>query len=257
MIRVVVIALLVILVGGFFAWHGELAGGKVDGTVPVPSNPEAAQGSGSVIAAGPAAWRSLIIPAVDPVQAPVRRARPECLRQVLQAAAPLGPMLDQTRPPSLRNEDMAEMIRIDPDQAVAVFQAMMDDETEGEVIRSWGPQHVGTSWAALPESLRSSTRDDLIRRSGNPVMPRLVRRECLLALARLGDHSSRGTIAGHWPRLMNPDDPDLDLLVRLVGLLHIVDHRTTIARWSNHPDIRVRGAVKEAVARIDGDPGGR
>jgi hypothetical protein len=76
----------------------------------------------------------------------------------------------------------------------------------------------------------------------------LPQREALLALSRLNDDISITTsieyIKAH---IYSDEDPELDNLVRVVGIMHLHEFDNRIYSLSGHKKIQVSGAAKEAI----------
>ncbi len=147
-----------------------------------------------------------------------------------------------------RNAEMEAMGKRCSDADVNELVRILESDAEGEIIASWGAQHLGLAWARMSPAQVVEAEKALDRSLLRSTPQHLPARESLLALARSNSAYARAAVE-RTVRLAIQDDnnPDLDNYIRVIGMLKLEQYESRLRRLSASANMFVAGPAKEAL----------
>jgi hypothetical protein len=154
--------------------------------------------------------------------------------------------------PELRNEAMEMLAGRCSDADINELLSILTDKSEDEVMRSWGAQHIGCSWQRMTNNQIEIARNTLIAVLKSDSMTRLPQRESLFALSRLNDDKSKIAVIEYIKlHIYSCNDSELDNIVRIVGIMRLIEFKDRVLALCGHRLIQVSGAAKEAIISLE------
>lgn len=195
-------------------------------------------------------------PVAVPISVPVR---PPIIDQIL-ANAPdqyARDAFSRKLSPTDRNEAMEELARRANSTDVTLLLALLDDQTENDILRSWGAQHIGMAFDRMSSGDVVTATERLWVVAKGSGYPRLARREAVFALAGRADRDPvvLHSLAEHIGEHINDDaDSDLDNYARVVGICKFYQFRPRLIALSGHKILQISGAAKESLGNLGAAP---